>query len=118
MIGVGAEPMDTVGGACAKVYRWVGISLLPRRVPLIQITNEVWLASAWVAVVCGLFGIIFQTLSEAVIKGLAFRPISYFTLFTGLMCLMGVHMSAKLGNVTSASARSCQPSPVFGPSAL
>ena len=99
MLGVGAQPMDKVGGSCASVYRWVGVSLLLIGTPLILITNGAGPMSAWVAVIWGMFGVIFFAFGECITKGLDFRPVSYFTFVTGIMCATGVYMANQLGSM-------------------
>jgi len=98
MLGVGAQPMDKVGGACSSIYKWAGVSLLLLGVPLILITNGAGPLSAWVAVIWGMFGIIFFAFGECVTKGQDFRPVGYFTFFTGIMCAVGVYIATQIGS--------------------
>ena len=98
LLGVESQPADKVTAGAGIMFKWVGIVLLPIGVPVIIFSNGAGPLTAWVAVIWGLFGIVWLGFSDCISKGADFRPLSYFTGFVGVMCWMVVWMSAQIAS--------------------
>jgi hypothetical protein len=96
LLGVDKEPADKIGIGAGIVFRWVGIILLLVGVPVVIFSNGAGALTGWVAVIWGLFAVIWLGFSEGIAKAADFRPLSYFTVFVGFMCMYGSWMSAKI----------------------
>ncbi len=98
LLGVDKGPADKVGAGAGVTFRLIGLILLPIGVPLIIFSNGAGPLTGWVAVIWGLFGIIWLGFADAINKGADFRPLSYFTGFVGVMCTYGVWMSVQIAS--------------------
>lgn len=98
LLGVDKEPADKIGVGNAVVFRLIGIMLLPIGVPVLLITNGAGTLTGWVAVIWGLFGVIWLGFAELIHKGADFRPLSYFSVFVGIMLVYSVWIANQIGS--------------------